>query len=322
MHGPRLRERVAFDSASQKLLSGGSIAGEHIQGELAKPDGAGPFPAVVVLHGCAGMHEATKQRLADRLVAWGYVALLVDSYATRGIEQACTSNQFPTFAKRRPDAYGALAFLAGQNFVDPQRVAAVGFSSGGWLTLSVTEPNSLELFELPDNLRFRAAVAFNPPCQRAAARPAMPALILIGALDDWTPAADCSGKVAGWGNDGPPVELVIYPGAYHGFYYTYLQPGRKMFDHWLEYNGAAADDSDRRLRRFSIVTSAERHHKFLPSITVTGTASRSKSSNSRALTPTFIFSKSALPVDQSGDSEKVPQPQLAQKLCFTVLVRH
>ncbi len=46
-----------------------------------------------------------------------------------------------------------------------------------------------------------------------------------------------------------------------------------------------------------------RHHKFLPSITVTGTASRSKSSNSRALTPTFGLSKSGLPVDQSGDSE-------------------
>jgi hypothetical protein len=51
----------------------------------------------------------------------------------------------------------------------------------------------------------------------------------------------------------------------------------------------------------------------LPSITVTGTASRSKSSNNRELTPTFGWLKSGLPVDQSGDSEKVPQPQLAQK---------
>jgi dienelactone hydrolase len=243
-------ERIAFDSASQKLLSGRTLAGEHIQAELAKPDGAGPFAAVVVLHGCGGMHEATKQRLADHLVAWGYVAMLVDSYTTRGIQQACTSNQFPTFAKRRQDAYGALAFLASERFVDPQRVAAVGFSSGGWLALFVTEPNSQGLFELPNHLRFRAAVAFNPPCEVAAARPAMPALILIGALDDWTPAADCSSKVASWGEEGPPVELVVYPGAYHGFYYEYLQPGRKMFDHWLEYNGAAADDSDRRLRQF------------------------------------------------------------------------
>jgi hypothetical protein len=55
------------------------------------------------------------------------------------------------------------------------------------------------------------------------------------------------------------------------------------------------------------------HHRFLPSIPVTGTASRSKSSNSRELTATFGLSKSGLPVDQSGDSENVPQPQLAQK---------
>lgn len=243
-------ERVEFDSADQRLFSGGSIAGERIQGYLARPDGAGPFPAAVGLHGCGGMHDTTKQRLADRLVAWGYVVLLVDSYATRGIEHACTSSAFATFLKRRPDVFGALAFLARQTFVDPQRVAVVGFSSGGWLTLSVAEPNSYELFDLPTNLRFRAAVAFNPPCNGAVARPVIPTLILIGALDDWTPAAACSDKVAGWGNDGPPVELVVYPGTYHGFYYDYLQPGRKLFDHWLEYNGAAADNADQRLHRF------------------------------------------------------------------------
>jgi hypothetical protein len=54
-------------------------------------------------------------------------------------------------------------------------------------------------------------------------------------------------------------------------------------------------------------------HRLLPSITVTGTASKSKSSNSRELTATFGLSKSGLPVDQSSDSENVPQPQLAQK---------
>ena len=75
-------ERVEFESASQRLLSGGLIAGEGIQGYLAKPDGAGPFPAVVGLHGCAGMHDTTKQRLVDELVARGYVILLVDSFAT------------------------------------------------------------------------------------------------------------------------------------------------------------------------------------------------------------------------------------------------
>ena len=97
-------------------------------------------------------------------------------------------------------------------------------------------------------MRFRAA--FYPPCREAVARPQIPTVIFIGSLDDWTPAADCSDKVAGWGNDGPPVELVVYPGAHHGFFYPHLDPGTTMFEHWLEYNGEAADDASRRLHRF------------------------------------------------------------------------
>jgi dienelactone hydrolase len=244
-------QRVEFESASQRRISGGLLnGGDHIQADLAKPDGAGPFPAVIVLHGCAGMHETTKQKLADELVTWGYAVLLVDSYATRRIDQACTSSALATFYKRRPDAYGALIFLGNQTFVDPGRVAVVGFSAGAWVALFVTEPYSFGLFDPPGNLRFRAAAAFYPPCNEAGARPVIPTLIFIGAVDDWTPAADCSEKLAGWGKDGPPIELVVYPGVYHGFYYQYLQPGRKVLDHWLEYNGAAADDATQRLHQF------------------------------------------------------------------------
>jgi dienelactone hydrolase len=129
-------------------------------------------------------------------------------------------------------------------------VAAVGFSAGGWVTLSVAETNAFEPFDPPSNLRFRAAAAFNPPCREAVARPGIPTLIFIGALDDWTPAADCSNKIASWGNDGPPVELVVYPGAHHGFYYPHLQPGMTLFDHCVEYNGEAADNASHRLRQF------------------------------------------------------------------------
>jgi dienelactone hydrolase len=243
-------ERVEFESASQRLVSGGLIRGDRIQGYLARPDGAGPFPAVIGLHGCAGMHDTTKQRLVDELVARGHVILLVDSYATRDIEHACTSTAFATFLTRRPDAYGALVFLARQTFVDPQRVAAVGFSAGGRVALSVAAPNSFEFFLPPSNVRFRAAAAFYPPCQQAVARPGIPTLIFTGALDAWTPAADCSKKISSWGNDGPPVELVVYPGAYHGFYCPHLQGGTTMFGHWLEYNGEAADNARQRLHQF------------------------------------------------------------------------
>ena len=160
-------ERVEFEGASQRLASGGLIAGDRIQGYLAKPEGAGPFPAVIGLHGCAGMPGTTKRKLVDELVGWGYVVLLVDSFTTRGIQHACTGGVSDIAGKRRSDAYGALAFLAGQTFVDPQRVTAVGFSQGGWVTLLVADANSFELFVRPSNLSFRAVVAFYPVCRAA-----------------------------------------------------------------------------------------------------------------------------------------------------------
>src|SRR6516164_10212620 len=241
-------ERVEFEGASQRLVSGGLIVGDHIQGYLAKPEGAGPFPAVIGLHGCGGMSNTTKRKLVDEVVGWGYVVLLVDSFATRNIEHACMGGFTDIAGMRRSDAYGALAFLARQTFVDRQRVAVVGFSQGGWVALLVAEADSFELFVRTSNLRFRAVVVFNPPCRAAGGRPVISTLILVGALDQWTPAAHCSEKVDAWRTGGPPIELVIYPNTHHGFYYQELQPGRIMFDHWLEYNEEAATDATRRMR--------------------------------------------------------------------------
>ena len=84
----------------------------------------------------------------------------------------------------------------------------------------------------------------------------IPTLILIGALDDWTPAADCSVRIDGWRTDEVPIEQVIYPGVHHSFYYSHLQPGMRVFGHWLEYNEEAATDATRRMLQF-----LERHLK-------------------------------------------------------------
>jgi poly(3-hydroxybutyrate) depolymerase len=111
------------------------IPGERLQAFLTKPDGNGPFAAVVALHGCDGLREAVVQSASNRLVSWGYTALLVDSYTTRSIDQACTPEKYAAeesdILKRTFDAYGALLFLARQPFVNPRRVAVVGVSQGG-----------------------------------------------------------------------------------------------------------------------------------------------------------------------------------------------
>jgi dienelactone hydrolase len=88
------------------------------------------------------------------------------------------------------------------------------------------------------------------PTNPGTAPPLMPTLILIGSLDEWTLAADCSEKVAAWGSDKLPIDLVVYPRVHHGFYYPELQPGRTMLGRWLEYNEEAATDASRRMREF------------------------------------------------------------------------
>jgi dienelactone hydrolase len=80
-------------------------------GYLAKPDGAGPFPAVVVLHGCNGFSPAMPT-MADRLRSWGYVALAIDSLGPRGRNNACAGD---ISVRGQPlDAYAALTYLAAQ----------------------------------------------------------------------------------------------------------------------------------------------------------------------------------------------------------------
>ena len=99
-----------------------------------------------------------------------------DSFTTRGIDNTCSGEPAP----RVEDAYGALAYLAGQPFVDAGRIALLGFSAGGIATLSVVAERDFALFEGEAEHRFRAAIAFYPYC-RSDNTFAIPTLILIGA---------------------------------------------------------------------------------------------------------------------------------------------
>jgi dienelactone hydrolase len=245
-----------LDSLRQRLARERGIPrdnlGDRIRGFLAKPEGDGPFPAIVALHGCSGLPEAVVQSASGRAVSWGYVILLVDSFTTRTIDHTCTPEKYAAAdtLKRTLDAYGALLFLARQPFVNARRVAVVGASQGGMVTLSVAEERSIELFVNPGNLAFRAAVALYPGCGVVGARPSIPTLILVGELDDWTPAKDCVRAIARWGSAGAPLELVTYPGAHHAFDVQIFRPGRMMFGHWTEYNAEAAEDARRKIRAF------------------------------------------------------------------------
>jgi predicted acyl esterase len=68
-----------------------NVEGERLVGELYRPAGNGPFPAIVSLHGCAGRPpKPVEDAAAARFVELGYVVLVVDSFSTRGIKMSCS----------------------------------------------------------------------------------------------------------------------------------------------------------------------------------------------------------------------------------------
>jgi dienelactone hydrolase len=111
--------------------------------------------------------------------------------------------------------------------------------------------------------KFRAAVAFYPPCSRFKGNMTAPTLILIGELDDWTPAEECRKMVSGrddWGisrqERGAPVKLIVLPGAYHAF--DAPDPKDPIKAHHLEFNQSATDQSSEALREFLDATIGEK----------------------------------------------------------------
>ena len=218
---------------------------QPLLGYLRQPRDPGPLPAVVLLHGCNGGWQRLDERWGARIGSWGYVTVTVDRFGPRGITSACTGG---APAATVFDAYRALAFLVQQPFVDPARVAVIGFSQGGWLALASVERG---MIERTSKEKFRAAIAFYPPCLGIKGSMTVPTLILTGELDDWTPANECRNLAEGRDDYGisrqkdlgVPIEIVVYPGAYHGFDVPGLATPVKYLGHHLEYNQAARDRS-------------------------------------------------------------------------------
>ena len=184
----------------------------RLTGYLAKPEGEGPFPAVVFMHGCEGIWEATEV-WSDRLVAWGYVVLSVDSLTPRGEKYICGRITAANYWVRVLDAYGAKRYLSTRPFVDPTRIAVMGMGYGGDAVLrSIKQSTSTGLDMRP----FRAAVAFYPICGEPE-QIDTPTLVLIGSADHWgTWAEDC---VRYLDRLPPPHEMTlkVFPGAHHVF---------------------------------------------------------------------------------------------------------
>src|SRR3981189_375221 len=167
-------------SASAALASGpdavemtleGLKDGAKLKGFVYRPEGKGPFPAIVAMHSCDGLSGADSPvaaRYADwgeRLAAAGFVVLFPDSFASRGLPPQCTVSQRSQRSgrERMGDADAARHWLQEQDFVAADRVSLLGWANGAVAALWTVRPRALKKEPKPD---FRSAVAFYPGCRR------------------------------------------------------------------------------------------------------------------------------------------------------------
>lgn len=191
--------------------------------ETYRPDGPGPFAAVVLLHGCEGVSENTR-RWARWLSDQGYVAMVVDSWTPRGLEETCSFTvEDPPNTARFDDAVGALRHLHAVAEVDRRRIGVIGWSNGGVFAMAVVNGPSLERAKtrgvvVPDP-GFAAAVGIYPGGCESLTRERFirPVLVLIGDADDWIAAGPCVAMVEAMRSRGAEVSIEVLPGARHYF---------------------------------------------------------------------------------------------------------
>lgn len=207
------------------IPGGGKNEPATLEAMFFKPQGQGPFPAIVAMHGCSGLWSSKNAtqlspRHADwgrRLAALGYIVIFPDSYGSRGLGAQCKNDdrQVEPYRERVEDANAARRYLQTLPYVKPDAIALLGWSNGGSTVLYTVRPKDKPKADTPD---FRAAVAFYPGCTAQAGKgdwaTRVPLLIVMGDADDWTPATPCR-KLAAANPDS--VKLILYPGAYHDF---------------------------------------------------------------------------------------------------------
>jgi dienelactone hydrolase len=197
---------------------------------LYKPDGPGPFPGIVLHHQCSGLViprgvNVTVLHWAREIVERGYAVLLIDSLGPRDVDTVCMGPKGGVNLFRGVrDALQAAEHLRKFDFVDPKRVAQVGFSWGAIIGL-MSASRSLRS-ALRSERGFAAIVSHYPGCFTVTSPQGgtfeivnadidRPILALLGDRDTETPADECMSKLGAANSTGAPVQWHLFADATH-----------------------------------------------------------------------------------------------------------
>ena len=224
-----------------------------LRAQLFRPQGKGPFPGVILMHGCGGWQPAVQHALqsyARLLVESGFAVLNLDSFGPRKKSggMVCDSLELLTDARiyRVYDAFDALHYMKTLHYIDADNIFLMGQSNGGSVAIKAAMADDPRAYGRA-GAAFRAVVAYYPWCGAFEGRHAVlasPLLIFGGGQDDWTPPDECAHSTA----SGATLQVMIYPQAAHSFDVDI--PLQRYLGKLLGKNDYAAEDSRERMLVF------------------------------------------------------------------------
>lgn len=253
---PERPDDVTFESVEAVLA-----------GDLIMPQGEGPHPAVVAVHGSGRSTRRVMQRIADALVGRGFAVLIYDKRGVgrssglySGVGPSNSENMLGLLAQ---DALAGVRLLAGHPRIDHRRIGLVGVSQAGWIIPKAASQSSLVSFAViisgptvtvgeeiyysdltgddagrPTDLsdeeiqarlaEYEGPHGFDPlPSLRLMKTPT---LWLLGEKDRSIPIPECLARLDQLIEQGQPFRYKLYPRANHGL----RLPDGTRIDYWDE----------------------------------------------------------------------------------------
>jgi carboxymethylenebutenolidase len=190
----------------------GVDGGPQVRAYVAKPQGPGPFPTVILIHEFYGVNESIIGK-ADGLAAEGYLVVAPDTF--RGFTTGWIPSAIYQVITNKPEQINAdldsvYAWLETQSSVDKSKIGIVGFCYGGRTAL---------LYSLHNNLLAASVVFYGPPVTDPAVLKSLPGPLLgiYGGADQSIPVENVRAFDAALAQAGVRHEITIYPGQPHAF---------------------------------------------------------------------------------------------------------
>ena len=190
----------------------GTNGGPDVRAYVAKPEGEGPFPTVIMIHEFWGLNKSIIS-LADLLADEGYLVIAPDTF--RGSTTSWVPRAIFQVISTRPENVNAdldsvYVWLESQPDVDADRIAIAGFCYGGRTSLAY----SLHNHQLAATVIFYGSPETDPAILKNLPGPV---LGIFGSADQSIPVEQVNVFDAALTEADVPHEITIYEGQPHAF---------------------------------------------------------------------------------------------------------